>query len=79
MTVEIFDVAGGMEPASLRSLDTLHLAAAQALGDDLAGMVVYDERLRAAATEVGIVVVAPGIALARRGGTPEQGAPSAYL
>jgi predicted nucleic acid-binding protein len=57
---EVFDRAGRLEPAGLRSLDALHLAAAMSLGPDLAGVVVYDERSRSAAVAVGIAVAAPG-------------------
>ncbi len=56
----VFDTAGRLEPVVLRSLDALHLAAAMTLGPDLAGMVVYDERLRSAAEAVGMAVAAPG-------------------
>lgn len=51
--------AGELSPPALRSLDAIHLAAALSLGDDLAAMVVYDQRLAAAATEAGIRVLAP--------------------
>jgi predicted nucleic acid-binding protein len=57
---EVFDRAGRLDPAGLRSLDALHLAAAMTLGPDLAGVVVYDERLRSAAIAVGIAVASPG-------------------
>ena len=57
---DVFDRAGRLDPVGLRSLDALHLAAAMTLGPDLAGVVVYDERLRSAATAVGIAVAAPG-------------------
>ena len=43
----------------LRSLDALHLAAAVELGDELDGIVTYDERLSQAASHHGIAVVAP--------------------
>ena len=43
----------------LRTVDALHLAAALSLGDELDGMVAYDERLAAATTALGIPVVAP--------------------
>jgi predicted nucleic acid-binding protein len=56
---EIFDRAGALEPPSLRSLDALHLAAAMALGPDLAGIVAYDDRLIAAAVELGLPVASP--------------------
>lgn len=57
---EVFDRAGRLEPVGLRSLDALHLAAAMTLGPDLAGVVVYDERLRSAVVAVGIAVASPG-------------------
>lgn len=62
LTPEVFDDAGLLLPAGLRSLDALHLAAAMTLGPDLAGLVVYDERLAAAAAAVNLKVVAPGVA-----------------
>jgi predicted nucleic acid-binding protein len=55
-----FDQAGWMEPAELRSLDALHLAAAMSLGPDLSGIVVYDERLMEAASQAGIRTASPG-------------------
>jgi len=60
LTTDTFERAGMLTPPTLRSLDTLHLAAALALGDDLDGLVTYDERLGAAATEHGVAVLAPG-------------------
>lgn len=60
LTPDLFDAAGRLEPADLRSLDALHIAAARALADDLAGMVGYDGRLTEAAKTAGIRVAAPG-------------------
>lgn len=60
VTAEVFDDAGRLEPSSLRSLDALHLAAAQLLGPDLAGIVAYDVRLADAASALGLTVAAPG-------------------
>jgi predicted nucleic acid-binding protein len=48
-----------LEPASLRALDAIHLATALSLGSELAGMVVYDRRLAAAARHAGLTVWAP--------------------
>jgi uncharacterized protein len=45
----VLDAAGAMLPVELRSLDAIHLATAQQLGADLAGIVTYDDRLAAAA------------------------------
>jgi predicted nucleic acid-binding protein len=48
-----------LDPAVLRSLDALHLAAALSLADDLDGLVTYDDRLAASAHALGIVVITP--------------------
>jgi len=55
----IFEQAGRLEPPALRTLDALHLASALDLGDDLDGMVTYDDRLASAAQVHGVLVVAP--------------------
>lgn len=54
------DAAADLEPALLRSLDALHLAAALSLGPDLAGMLTYDARMAEAASALGIRVESPG-------------------
>lgn len=54
-----FERAASLGPDELRSLDALHLAAALELGDDLDGIVTYDERLAQAAAAQGMKVVAP--------------------
>ena len=59
VTSQVLDVAGRLEPATLRSLDAIHLAAALELGDELEGMVTYDDRLAEAAAAYGVPVVAP--------------------
>jgi predicted nucleic acid-binding protein len=46
-------------PQPLRSLDAIHLAAAQSLGADLAAVFTYDQRMAQAATGLGIVVETP--------------------
>ena len=51
--------AADLDPDLLRSLDALHLAAALELGDDLDGIVTYDDRLATAARYHGIEVIAP--------------------
>jgi uncharacterized protein len=58
-SVATYSSAGRLEPYGLRSLDTLHLAAALEIGSDLEGMVVYDQRLADAARGTSIEVVAP--------------------
>lgn len=59
LTSDIVDRAGTLEPASLRTLDAIHLASALALGDDLDTIVTYDERMAAGALAVGLPVEAP--------------------
>ena len=54
-----FDHAAELEPNILRSLDALHLAAALELGDELDGMVTYDERLAEASALHGVAVIGP--------------------
>lgn len=57
-----FDRAGTIDPPELRSLDALHLAVASELGDDLAGIVTYDQRLLTAAAALGFPTASPGVA-----------------
>jgi len=59
LSTSLFERAGTLEPDLLRGLDALHLAAAIDLGDDLGGVITYDDRLAAAAVALGIVVIAP--------------------
>lgn len=59
VTTAIFEDAGRIDPTILRSLDALHVSAALDLGDDLEGIVTYDERLADAAAANGISVVSP--------------------
>jgi predicted nucleic acid-binding protein len=54
-----YDRAGLVEPPQLRSLDALHLIAASSLGDDLDGLVTYDDRLADGARRQGMKVLAP--------------------
>ncbi len=51
--------AARLEPATLRSLDALHLATALEAGDDLDGIVTYDARMAEAARSLGLAVLAP--------------------
>jgi predicted nucleic acid-binding protein len=53
-------VAGALAPNSMRTLDAIHLAAALAAGDDLGGVVTYDDRMASAALDLGLSVLAPG-------------------
>ena len=54
-----FERAAELDPDGLRSLGALHLAAALELGDELDGVVTYDERLARAAQLRGVGVIAP--------------------
>ena len=71
VTADVFDAAGRMTPPGLRSLDALHLAAATLLGPDLAGVVVYDDRLADAARHRGLTVVTPGTSRRRSARHPK--------
>ena len=57
---QLLDHAADLLPATLRSLDAIHLAAAQRFGDRLEGMITYDDRLADAAAASGMEVVSPG-------------------
>jgi uncharacterized protein len=59
LTTTVCEHAGLLDPAILRTLDAIHLAAALVLGDDLEGFVTYDDRLAQAAQATGIRVVTP--------------------
>ena len=52
--------AAALGPASLRTLDAIHLATALELAGELTALVTYDARLSAAARDLGLPVVAPG-------------------
>jgi predicted nucleic acid-binding protein len=58
-SVATYTAAGLLRPTGLRSLDALHLAAALEIGSDLQGMVLYDQRLAAAAHQNSIEVITP--------------------
>lgn len=55
----ILDAAGMLEPRILRTLDAIHLATALSLGDDLAEIVTYDERMTEAARSLGLPTISP--------------------
>ncbi len=55
----ILNVAGTLHPPELRSLDAIHLATAQELGDDLKTLVTYDDRMLAAAKWLGCRTAQP--------------------
>jgi predicted nucleic acid-binding protein len=55
----LLDRAADLGPPHLRPLDAIHLAAAVAVGRDLAVVVTYDARLREAALAQGLLVESP--------------------
>ena len=59
LTSATFERAATLDLEELRSLDALHLAAALELGDELDGIVTYDDRMAAAASLYGVAVIAP--------------------
>jgi predicted nucleic acid-binding protein len=59
-TASTYVEAGRLQPAGLRSLDAIHLAAALELRPDLEGLVTYDRRMAEATSLVSIPVLSPG-------------------
>ena len=57
---DIAAAAATIGPATLRTLDAIHLASAAALGADLEAFVTYDRRLAEAARALGMPVASPG-------------------
>jgi predicted nucleic acid-binding protein len=55
----VLDMAGTLEPAQVRSLDAIHLATAQLLGEDLGQVITYDGRLADAARSLGLKTTSP--------------------
>ncbi|MGH3672156.1 MAG: type II toxin-antitoxin system VapC family toxin [Pseudonocardiaceae bacterium] len=60
LDVSLADQAARLDPAELRSLDALHMAAALRLGPALGSMISYDERMVDAARRHGVAVAHPG-------------------
>lgn len=61
LTKDMYEMAGRLQPARLRSLDAIHVAAALSLGDDLTAFITYDDRQAEAARLNGLRVVSPGV------------------
>ncbi|MGH9203636.1 MAG: type II toxin-antitoxin system VapC family toxin [Vicinamibacterales bacterium] len=55
----ILNAAGVLRPFELRSLDAIHLATANELGEELSALVTYDDRMVTAAKQLGFRVVQP--------------------
>lgn len=61
LTEEVRDLATRV-PATLRSLDAIHVASALVIGDALDSLVTYDKRMLDVAREAGLAAHAPGMA-----------------
>ncbi|MBN8610823.1 MAG: type II toxin-antitoxin system VapC family toxin [Deltaproteobacteria bacterium] len=59
MNARVLEIAGTLLPVELRSLDAIHLATASLLGDTLARVITYDDRMAEAARALGWTVIAP--------------------
>lgn len=59
LTPEIRRAAATLTPATVRSLDAIHVATAASLGRDLAGVLTYDLRMQQAVEDLGLAVIAP--------------------
>lgn len=55
----VLEIAAGLDHRHLRTLDTIHIATALSVGEDLGAMAAYDERMAAASEAAGITVLAP--------------------
>lgn len=55
----VLNAAAVLHPIELRSLDAIHLATAQQLGDALTALVTYDDRMATAAKQLGYRIVQP--------------------
>jgi predicted nucleic acid-binding protein len=60
VTDEVRDAAATL-PGRIRTLDAIHIASAQIIGDALAFLVSYDKRMLDVAHSVGIPIAAPGM------------------
>jgi predicted nucleic acid-binding protein len=56
---ELLESAAALDVRILRSLDAIHLAAAQLLADELTALVTYDVRMTTAANLLNLPVAAP--------------------
>lgn len=55
----VLDDAAELLPVEVRTLDAIHLATAEQLGDDLGTLITYDDRMAEAAKQSGHRVVTP--------------------
>ena len=59
LTRQLLDDAGTLQPLRVRSLDAIHLVAAQRAGDTLRAVVTYDARMLSAAADLGLKTASP--------------------
>lgn len=55
----LLDAAGLLDPANMRSLDAIHLAAAAVIAPDVTAVVTYDKRMAEGAALLGFTVASP--------------------
>jgi predicted nucleic acid-binding protein len=60
LTEEVHDAAAHL-PGALRTLDAIHVASAQVLGDSLDMLVTYDKRMLDVARAAGLPVAVPDV------------------
>ena len=60
LTEEVRDAAATL-PGALRTLDAVHVASAQILGDSLDTLLTYDKRMLDVARATGLPAAAPGL------------------
>ena len=59
LTRDLLDAAADLRAARLRTLDAIHLAAAQRAGTELRALLTYDSRIAAAAADLGMAFAGP--------------------
>jgi len=60
LTEPMMSLAESIGPATLRSLDAIHLAAAAYFGQELTAFVTYDHRLLNGCRDIGLTTASPG-------------------
>jgi uncharacterized protein len=60
LTEPVMTLAESIGPATLRSLDAIHLAAAAHFEQELTAVVTYDHRLLSGCRDIGLTTASPG-------------------
>lgn len=63
LTETVMTLAESIGPATLRSLDAIHLAVAAHFSHELSAFVSYDHRLLSGCRDIGLATASPGTAL----------------